>query len=58
MHGKTDNTYLVEESLYAVFIVNIVATIGLFLINFYELKYKNIILNDEDEWISAENIPF
>jgi hypothetical protein len=28
------------------------------LINFYELKYKNIILNDEDEWISAENIPF
>lgn len=58
MHGKTDSTYLVEESIYAVFIVNVVASIGLFLINFYELKYKNIILNNEGDWISTENIPF
>ena len=51
LHGKTDNDYMVEDSLYACFVVNAVATIGLFLMSFYEKKYKNKNVDSE------ENIP-
>ena len=38
-HGKTDNDYIVSDPLYAVFIVNSVATIGQFLYSYYKTKY-------------------
>jgi len=40
-HGKTKQDYIIEEPLYAYFIVNLISTIGLFLISFYEKKYNN-----------------
>lgn len=38
-HGKTNEDFIINDSLYAYFIVNSVATIGLFLIEFYKNKY-------------------
>lgn len=52
-HGKTDSNYLITESLYAYFIVNAVSTIGLFLLNFYKMKYP--ILQSE---LSIDELPF
>jgi hypothetical protein len=57
MHGKTDNGYMIEDPLYSGFIVNAVATVGLFLINFYEKKYKKNTAENEEE-VKIENIPF
>ena len=37
-HGHDSEKYLIDEPLYAYFIVNACATVGLFLINFYEKK--------------------
>ena len=51
-HGKTDSNYLITESLYAYFIVNAVSTIGLFLLNFYKMKYP--ILQSE---LSIDELP-
>lgn len=41
-HGKMDSNYVVAEPLYAYFIVNAVATVGLFLLNFYKLRFPQI----------------
>lgn len=38
-HGKTSEDYLIEDTIYAYFIVNSVATVGLFLNKFYQTKY-------------------
>lgn len=39
-HGKVDGDYVVDDSLYAYFVVNSVATVGLFLKSYYEKKFK------------------
>ena len=39
-HGKTDGDYVVNDALYAYFVVNSVATAGLFLKSYYEKKFK------------------
>lgn len=41
VHGKLKEDYIIDDPLYAHFILNSVATIGLFLISFYEKKYNN-----------------
>lgn len=41
-HGKMDSNYVVAEPLYAYFIVNAVSTVGLFLLNFYKLRFPQI----------------
>lgn len=38
-HGKTDQDYRIQDSLYTKFIINSVASVGLFLLNFYIEKY-------------------
>lgn len=38
-HGKTIDEYIVNDSLYASFIVNTVATLGIFFKNYYEKRY-------------------
>lgn len=38
-HGKTSKDFLIEDTIYAYFIVNSVATVGLFLNKFYKTKY-------------------
>lgn len=39
-HGKAKDDYVLTDSLYAYFIVNSVTTVGMFLKDFYELKFK------------------
>ena len=40
-HGKEKNDYIIDSSLYSVFVVNSIITIGLFLLSFFEEKYAN-----------------
>lgn len=54
-HGKTKDDYVVDDPLYAYFIVNAVSTVGLFLISFYEKKYKVRVAEKAKEVTS--NIP-
>ena len=42
-HGKMDSNYVVAEPLYAYFIVNAVSTVGLFLLNFYKLRFPKTV---------------
>ena len=53
-HGKTSFDYKITDPLYAYFIVNTITTIGLFLDNFYKIKFlqKNELENEND------NLPF
>lgn len=37
-HGKLETDYIIQDPLYAHFIINSVSTVGLFLLNFYEKK--------------------
>lgn len=54
-HGKMDSNYVVTEPLYAYFIVNAVSTIGLFLLNFYKLKFPQIVKPDIEDF---NELPF
>lgn len=55
-HGHDSEKYLIDEPLYAYFIVNACATVGLFLINFYEKKFpKEVELVNNDE---CNDLPF
>ena len=55
-HGHDSEKYLIDEPLYAYFIVNACATVGLFLINFYEKKFpKEVELVNNDE---GNDLPF
>ena len=39
-HGKTKDAVVIEDKIFAYFILNSTATLGLFLISFYEQKFK------------------
>lgn len=52
-HGKVKEDYIIDNSLYSKFIINVFSTIALFLINFYEKKYKQNNINND-----YEDIPF
>lgn len=51
-HGQDSNKYLIDEPLYAYFVINACATVGLFLIDFYENKFPRV-----DKW-EIEDLPF
>ncbi len=53
-HGKASEDYIIDDELYAKFIVNSVTTVGLFLLNFYEKKY----LPQQNSQILSDDIPF
>lgn len=55
LHGKMDNDYIVNDALYAFFVVNSVSTVGMFLKAFYETKYEVFKDVDEDE---PDDLPF
>lgn len=38
-HGKTNDDYLINDTLYTYFIINSVATVGLFLNSYYKTKF-------------------
>jgi hypothetical protein len=41
-HGKTSDDYVVNDPLYAYFVVNSISTVGLFLKKYYECKFPRI----------------
>ncbi len=48
-HGKTNDDYLINDTIYTFFIVNSVATVGLFLNSYYKTKFpkpKPVIEDD------------
>ncbi|HRN70546.1 MAG TPA: abortive infection family protein [Candidatus Woesebacteria bacterium] len=56
-HGKAQEDYIIAEMLWANFIVNSVATIGIFLTEFFEKKYMPDVKVKEKE-INPDDIPF
>jgi hypothetical protein len=50
-HGKTADDFLIKDPLYAYFVINTVATVGLFIISYYKGKYPkaNANVNETDE---------
>ena len=57
-HGKTNDDYIITDTLWANFVVNSVATIGLFVSEYFEKKYKVAITEDKKEEIVPDDIPF
>lgn len=64
-HGKDSSQFIIDDPLYACFIINCVATVGNFLISFYEKKYNIVIEEDVDissddyvDLINDDEIPF
>jgi hypothetical protein len=60
-HGKTSEDYVINDSMYAYFIINSIATIGLFINSFYKAKYpiETPIPDFEDLPFSEnDNLPF
>lgn len=53
-HGTAHDDIVIEDSMYAYFIINSVATVGLFLDSFYQKKYEPYLKNIEDD----KNLPF
>jgi len=51
-HGKNSEAYIIDDQLYAKFIINAVSTVGLFLLNYYEKKYKT------EHELNSDDIPF
>lgn len=56
LHGKTNYDYVVRDSLYTYFVVNSVATVGLFLNSFYKNKFPKE--KEEENFLDTEDLPF
>ena len=54
-HGKTDGDLMIEDAVYAYFVVNATTTVGLFLLNFYKSNYPPV---NKSETISDDELPF
>ena len=49
-HGKTTDDYLINDSIYTYFVVNAVATVGLFLNSYYKTKFpKSPTISEDDD---------
>ncbi|GFZ86042.1 hypothetical protein GCM10011531_16640 [Aquaticitalea lipolytica] len=53
-HGKTDDDYIIKDSIYSHFIVNTISTIGLFLNSYYKMLYPK----HEVEMELEDDLPF
>lgn len=54
-HGKTDSDYIINDSIYAYFVINTVTTVGLFLKNYFEKKFPPQIVIIDD---GIDDLPF
>lgn len=53
-HGKTSDDYLINDSVFTYFVINSVATVGLFLNSYFKTKFpKQIVINEE-----TDDLPF
>lgn len=58
-HGKAHNEYVVDDPLWAAFIVNTSASLGMFLWEYFEKRYKPKLTEKESERpIDLSEIPF
>lgn len=64
-HGKIESDYIINDPLYAFFVINSISTVGLFLISYYEKSYNgNNIYSEADQEesleqeLAIEDIPF
>jgi hypothetical protein len=48
LHGNSSEDFIIDESIYATFIINSVTTIGLFLENYYKSIYSKLNNMEED----------
>lgn len=55
-HGKTSTDYIVDEPLYAYFVVNSVVSVGLFVDSFYKKKFPP--LESQSQNSEVDNLPF
>lgn len=55
-HGKTKDDYVIEDSLYAYFIINTVSTVGLLLISLFKNKYPKE--DDSASIFASDDLPF
>jgi len=65
VHGKIESDYVINDPLYAFFVINSISTIGLFLIGYYEKSYNDsdvygemILEEGIEQEINIEDIPF
>ena len=54
-HGKTDGDLMITDAMYAYFVINATASVGLFLLNFYKFNYPSTIKSGV---ISNDELPF
>ncbi len=54
-HGKINGEYIVDDPLWASFIVNTAASLGLFLWEFFNKKYKLAIQKEDEPRTSSNN---
>lgn len=58
-HGKTSEDHLIEDPVFAYFVINSVATVGLYVDSFYKKNFKQTDqVVGENEEINPEDIPF
>jgi hypothetical protein len=55
-HGKTEGDYLINDTIYAYFIVNTVSTVGLFIDAFYKTKYPKQNFRQKES--TLDELPF
>ncbi len=55
-HGKTDNSNVVSNPMYAYMVVNSMATVGLFFLQFYLTEYPKI--TQQQPTLDLEDLPF
>ncbi len=55
-HGKTDDDYLLNDTIYTYFIVNTVTTVGLFINSYYKTKYPRKVVEQKDT--THDDLPF
>ncbi|MXV52591.1 hypothetical protein GS399_16580 [Pedobacter sp. HMF7647] len=55
-HGKTDDDYLLNDTIYTYFIINTVTTVGLFINSYYRTKYPKKVAEQND--LAVDDLPF
>ncbi|WP_253529576.1 abortive infection family protein [Runella salmonicolor] len=57
-HGKTTGDYLITDTIFAYFLINSVATVGLFINSYYKTKYPKRQDQQVQSEESEDNLPF
>ena len=58
VHGKIPGDYVIQDSLYTYFIINSVATVGLFLNSYYKTKFPKVEIKTKMIIEEEDDLPF